>query len=74
MIIFVKIINVIRKGDRRNYFAAVILFVYLVIASTSESAFVSPYATSYALLFSISLQLYIKYINNNKGNESSEHK
>ena len=73
MIIFVKIINVIRKGDRRNYFAAVIIFVYLIIASTSESAFVSPYATSYALLFSISLQLYMKYINNNKGNECNKH-
>ncbi len=41
------------KEDNSIYFSAMLLFLYLVIASTAESAFVNSYAPMFSFLFGI---------------------
>ncbi|MDY4574244.1 MAG: hypothetical protein SPD90_04225 [Intestinibacter sp.] len=53
LIFFKKIQRAYNRKNNRKYFAAMMLFCYLLIASTSESAFVHTYAVMFSLIFGI---------------------
>lgn len=53
LMLFMKIQKLYEKGKNLEYFSAIILLAYLMIASTAESAFVNPTAMSMAFLLGI---------------------